>query len=224
MVEVELNTGAAMTLKTALLIYRSTHTSSECCITQHEYADGAIQPGKPIDLEAFIEELRGLHSPPRAQVAKPKDDTAGFIPAEDNLIAENSHFRVWWTPPQTRKLFIAGVPKTCWLPGLVWCGHRRSSLCYMWAVAGQKKPTLSTIVYHPKFGPTDGMNHIHADCRLCLGNMNPGTCTPAEWRTGFYDTSFKTADGLPSKPYEVRKAFKKIGPLVDALRKTNARD
>lgn len=214
--EVELNSPSPLDLKYALLVY--TNSSKEVAVTKNEIKEGQVQPGQPLDTNSFIEAFAEC----RPAASGHTNEETSFVWANPNLLCENSNWRVWWTPAQTRKLFIAGLPKKCWLPPLIWCGHRRQRTCFIWAFAGKKKPDGKTICYRPRFGPERG-NHVHIGCDICLGSMNPGRGTPDEWTTAFYDTSFKTADGLPSKPHAYLKTYKKIGTLASALAHLSSR-
>jgi len=205
--QIELSDSPDLILTRAILIYSA--SNKDAVATDHNVVGGAIQPGRPLDLTAFREELAGTRD------AGARDDASSFVFTADRYVAESRDFRVWWTPPAKVKLFIAGKPKHCWLPGMVWCAHRKHRRCYMWAFdSGTPKP--DTPLYHLRFGPLDGANHIHHDDQLCIGNGDPKGCTPADWEALFYDTSFKTKDGLPTKPYNVT-TLQKVGTLSECL-------
>lgn len=211
MVEVELLQRPPLKLEYALLVYEGDR--HEVAVTKNMIVEGAIQPGEPLDVESFIEGFSEKVSASGGGRASKGD----FVWSDQSLLAENSGWRIWWTPAQRRELFISGVPKRCWLPALIWAGHRRVRSCFLWSTTDKRRPTAKTICYRPRFGPVDGTNHIHADCSICLGTMNPGRFTPREWSTAFYDTNFKTADGLPLKPYALQKIHKKIGTLETCI-------
>lgn len=209
--EVE-QSNSTYSLRRALLIYSD--GSEESVVTEHPVVSGVIQPGKPVDLEAT---LRALPSE-KAKVASPIKWSAS-----PRLIAELPEYVVWWSPAKVRPVFIAGKPRKAWTPSLIWCAKRAAPTCYLFAFDGED-PTAATIVYHPAFGPEDAtMNHVHRDCRICVGTSKPGNFTPPEWERSFWDSNFKTDGGLKStKPYGIHKAFKKIGTLALALDRIQA--
>ncbi len=194
-----------MKLEMALLVYNSP-VADHRAITRHNIKDGEIQPGETIDLAAMRLLLEGGE--------EAKKDTFTWRSPYD--LAESATRRVWWTPAGVMSVFIAGKAKRVWFPNLIWCAHRSARSCYLWTFVGKKAPTKDTIVYRPAFGP-DVHNHIHKDSAICLGSMNPGRFTPKEWMAAFFDSNFKTDGNLPPHPYEIRKAFKKIGSLSSAL-------
>lgn len=211
MVEVELLQRSPLKLEYALLVYMADR--NEVAVTKNLIKDGAIQPGEPLDVESFIEGFSTkVSASSNGRVAK-----GDFVWSDPSLLAENSGWRVWWTPAQTRELFIAGTPKRCWLPALVWAGHRRARSCFLWSITDKRRPSAKTICYRPQFGPVGGTNHIHHNNEICLGTMDPGRFTPREWSSAFYDTNFKTTDGLPLRPYAIQKTHKKIGTLETCI-------
>ena len=200
-------------LRRALLIYSD--GSEESVVTEHPVVSGVIQPGKPVDLEAT---LRALSAPSeKAKAASPIKWSAS-----PRLVAEIPEYVVWWSPAKVRPVFIAGKPGKAWTPPLIWCAKRKAPTCYLFAFEGED-PTAETIVYQPAFGPTGGLNHVHADSRICVGTSRPGNFTPPEWERSFWDSNFKTDGGLKSiKPYAIHKTFKKIGTLELALDRIQA--
>ena len=205
------------TLRRALLIYSaSDRTGEDSVVTEHPVHGGVIHPGAPVDLEAT---LRALSSPSeKAKAASPIKWAAS-----PRLVAELPEYVVWWSPAKVRPVFIAGKPRKAWTPALIWCAMRKAPTCYLFAFEGDD-PTAATIVYHPAFGPEDAtMNHVHRDCRICVGTSKPGNFTPPEWERSFWDSNFKTDGGLKStKPYGIHKAFKNIGTLEVALDRIQA--
>jgi hypothetical protein len=132
-------------------------------------------------------------------------------PTTKNLIAESSEFRVWWTGPTTRKLFIKGKATNCWVPALVWCASKNRRRLFVWAFCPHANADrwADQIMYRPKLS-----HHVHGDGNVCLGNMNLPDYQPASWEAGFYDTSFQ--DSIPAKPYEIKNQAKH-GRLKDCL-------
>ena len=163
---------------------------------------GQIQPGRALDLDAFRENLAGMKAA--------SSTTAGFNYYQD-LIADSSEYRVWWTGPQKRTLFIGGKPKPCWLPALVWCGSKHSRRLFVWGFCHHANVNKwgDQILYRPKLS-----HHVHGDGNVCLGNMNLPDFLPSTWEAGFYDTSFQ--DSIPAKPYEIKEQAKH-GKLKDCL-------
>jgi len=215
--QVELSPTPDLRLTRAILIYSSSR--DDAAATDHNVVGGEIQPGRPLDLSAFRDELS------RMKDAGSRESSSSFVFTAARYIAESRDFRVWWTAPGKVRLFIAGKAKRCWLPAMVWCAHLKQRVCYMWGFDSgtvvtntklHEAPKTDTILYHLRFGPVDGTNHIHHDDQLCIGNGDPKGCTPAEWEAMFYDTSFKTKDGLPAKPYDV-KTLTEVGTLKDQL-------
>ena len=204
-------------LRRALLIYTDTNSSDlKAVVTEHPVNNGVIQPGKPVDLEATLRALSALSE--KAKAASPIKWAAS-----PRLLAELPEYVVWWSPAKVRPVFIAGKPRKAWTPPLIWCAMRKAPTCYLFAFEGED-PTAATIVYHPAFGPEDAtMNHVHRDCRICVGTSKPGNFTPPEWERSFWDSNFKTDGGLKStKPYGIHKAFTKIGTIETVLDRIQA--
>jgi PRTRC genetic system protein B len=194
----------------AIVIYRG---GDVVAATRHPVSPkGVIGVGEPIDVAGMQALLAG--KPDEVQVTT---SVSGFRWQTVNVIAESAAATVWWTAPGRRTVFIAGKPAKVWFPLLVWCGHRHKSVLYCWAARGSTAPTPRTVVYRPRFGPDDGMNHIFEDSAVCIGSMDRGRGTPADWTTAFFDSNFKTNGNLPYQPYAPEKRFKKIGPLASAL-------
>lgn len=224
-IEISLIQREPIRLKYALLIYGG---DDGVAITKNKVDEkGHIGIGEPIDAESFIEEFnRNLDksNPDLSDYGGSRRGAVGSVVwTTPTMLAENSQYRIWWTPAQTRQLFIAGKPKSCWIPTLVWVGHRRQHTLFMLATAGKLKPGPKTAVYRPQFGPVNSnQNHIHTNSEVCLGTMNPGSYTPKEWMDTFYDTNFKTADGLPPKPHDITKTYKRLGPFADVVGKLSS--
>lgn len=197
---------ATLKLQMALLIYSDDGHGDDRAITRHQIKDGHIQPGEAIDIAALRSLLDGEKTTSRES----------FSWRSPSVLADSATRLVWWTPPGVKQVFIASKAKRVWFPGLVWCGHRSARSLYLWAFRGKAAPTKDTVVYRPRFGP-DVQNHIHNNSAVCLGSMNPGRFRPEDWMTAFYDSNFKTDGNLPSKPYEIKTRFEKIGALSTAF-------
>lgn len=212
--EVVLDDAEELRLNCVLSVY-STDSSKDAkaIIVRHQvdYSGRVSGKGEPIDGEAVLWMLK--HSASGSRQAG-----TGFIPAFSRLLFEDQAWRVWHSPAQRRKLFIAGVPQLCWLPPMLWCGSKSRPTLYLWS-HNDKRPGMKTICYRPRYGPTDGLNHIHDNSQVCNGSMNPGSMFPADWEAAFYDSNFKTKDGLPSKPYKIHERHKRLGTLEQQLGK-----
>lgn len=217
--QIEVLDSKELALKCVLAIYQSGDSGT---VIRHEVdSSGTISSrGRVIDVGTTLEILSRAGKAPTSQ----REIHHQFSPAFDRLLLESPVWRVWYSKPHVHPLFIAGKPRKCWLPGLIWCGHRRERICYLWSYRGCRKPDLQTLCFRPRFGPLDGMNHIHSDSRICLGSMNPGAGNPKDWETAFYDSNFKTADGLPATPYDITNQHIKIGALEIALSRCKATD
>lgn len=207
--EIETAGQSDLQLQRALLIY-SADNGREVAITSHEYSDGHIQPGQPIEAAALLELLtKGVKSG--------KTLSMELSWADPQLLAENSIFTLWWTPPQFRNLFVrVGGEKPeaikSWLPGLVWLGSKVRDTLFIFAVAGTKRPNPNSVVYRPAYC------NVYGDCGVCIGTMKTGKRTITDWQTGFYDSSFVGRNHLTKKPYAVQKKFKKAGRLGQVIR------
>lgn len=190
--QIELSSTPDLTLTRALLIYSSSR--GDVAVTDHNVVGNQIQPGRPLDFDAFREYLAG-----GTGAGSPQQD--GFTYTHPHMIAESRGFRVWWTPACARHLFIKGKPTNCWLPPLIWCAGKSKNTLFVWGFQArgnglQGAPWGETLVHHPKLS-----HHVHPDGNVCLGNMNPGDRQPASWEAAFYDTAF--TDSIPSKHYAI---------------------
>ncbi len=221
---------ASLTLTTALLIYESSgrHYSSdsgEVVVTQHPIKDGTIQPGAPLDLSSFRKLLdRGGEATASRQSA----DYAWPFP---RLLAESKEHIVWWSPAQMQSVFIgredAKKPRVlrAWIPSLIWCASRTQTHCYLWAYDGAGTPSPSTSVYRPAFGPSGGLNHIHANSSVCVGSTKVDGHTPEAWERGFWSSRFKVPGNLKqTKPYACKEIFQALGSLTSVLPRSRAAD
>ena len=220
--QIEFSTVAPLTLSRALLIYES---GRDIAVTEHTVREGAIQPdGKPLDLAAFARQLAGTGSQQALEWV------------EEATLAVTGQFTVWWTPPQVKEVFVArdykksmrakdSALRKAWFPGFVWCGHRTKPLLYLWAFAGRRQPTPETLIYRPSYGPVGTLDHIfqHTPGSVCLGSTSGGDHTPAGWRKAWWDSLFKTARNLETKPYEVAKKFQRLGALADVAARVAAK-
>jgi PRTRC genetic system protein B len=219
---VEFDSDPTVRLTSALLIYKSgSYDDAETVVTQHDVKDGMIQPGAPLDLEAFRQLIDGKT---KAQ------SSGGWTWRFPRLLAENGEWVVWWSPAGVKSVFIGrdgskpGVHKA-WIPPLVWAASRSTPNCYLFAYDGDSSPTPQTDVYRPQFGPKGGLNHIHSDSRICVGNMKLNGFTPESWERAFWESRFKEPGNLiHTKPYAFKKAFTKIGSLTSALARCGSSD
>lgn len=218
---IEFSSDPSPHLTRALLIYESSafhEADREIIVTQHEVKSGVIQPGDSLDLDAFRKLIEKGGGGP---IKKDRGEWSWPFP---RMLAENDTWRVWWSPSGMRSVFIgydSAKPKVqhAWIPPLVWAAHRTAPSCYLFAYNGDTAPTPRTDVYRPAFGPRDeGLNHVHSDCRICVGNMKLDGHTPEAWERGFWNSRFKVPGNLKhTEPYGCEKVFKKIGPLESAL-------
>lgn len=200
---IELSSVPDLKLSRAILIYSS--SKSEAVATDHDVVEGLIQAGRPLDLEAFRARLGEVTA---ATTVRPAKQPGAFTPIHPGLYAESPSWRVWSTPANYRSLFIKGKRKRCWLPPLVWCGHKHKRMLFIWA-SGPGALTSKTQLYRGRLS-----HHVHQDGNVCLGSMNPGNFQPSSWEAAFYETSF--ADLIPGKPYEI-STLPKIGTLQSRL-------
>lgn len=204
----EIGSEPDLTLTRALLIYSS--SNERMLIMDHNVQQKKIQAGRPLDLEAFKIEL--------AKCVPENSDTSssGFI-ATQRMLFENHSYRVWWTPAEFRKIFVRGKAKRCWLPSLVWFGHKsRRHLC-IYSFVGDTEPSVNTLLY------VTNMSNTYQDGSLCLGSANPGGYSIREWQSAFYDSSFEYKDKIRTKRYDVQKEDIKIGSLQLLLSRFQAR-
>lgn len=209
--EVEFSTASPLQLRRALLIYES---GSDVAVTEHTVTNGNIQPdGKPLDLAAFARLLSGVST------------KSALEWVDSSTLAITSQWLLWWTPPQFKEVFVAkdyeknmkhGGLRRSWFPGFVWCGHRSRPSLYLWAFAGKQKPTESTVLYRPSYGPEGALDHIfqHTKGSVCLGSSSGGDHTVAGWQRSWWDSLFKTPRNLDSKPYDISKRFTRLGTLA----------
>jgi hypothetical protein len=102
MPQVEIHGDPSLHLTTALLIYEQAHSygaASAPIVTQHPIKNGQIQPGQPLDLDAFKKLLEGGDE---KQLAVRGDWSWQF----PRMLAEHPEFRMWWSPAAMKNVFI----------------------------------------------------------------------------------------------------------------------
>jgi hypothetical protein len=199
----------SMGLRHALLVYEGgKHTAITC----HQVSDGVIQPGKPLDLPSF----RRLID----QDVETKTDLAWQHP---RLLAQHPAWHVWWTPAGMHEVFIDGKMARYWFPTLVWAGHRSQQSLFLWATP-DATPTTNSKAYRLRLGPEE-QNHIHQDCGVCIGSMDPKSQSPVDWEKAFWESSFKTNGGMSAKPYalKAKAKVKQVGTISSEVSRVVAR-
>lgn len=219
---VELYESQPLKLTSALLIYEEANSykdkNSAVVVTRHPIVDGQIQPGEPLDLRSFRKLLDG-----DADTAA--NATAGWEWRFPRMVAESAQRIAWWSPPRIHDIYVGndGAKRTrtlkAWVPALLWVASRTTPICRLYAYDGEQAPNQGTDVYHPRFGPDDGANHIHADCSICVGSMILADYSPDSWERGFWSSRFKVPGrNLQSTtPYAPSKVFKKVGTAESVL-------
>lgn len=170
-------TGEVFELNRAVLFYKTSHYSGGSFATVHDVVKGKIQPGEAIDMKAY-----------RAMLDSGKS-RAPIDWVHPGTIAQGPGFVAWWVPPKERVVFFGGDSKReaqkerLPFPAMLFVAgtSRRSLFCFI-----SKAETLSL---DSPVCPSR-MSNTYADGGVCLGSMNVGRLTPADWEAGFFSSAF----------------------------------
>lgn len=177
------------TLKSALLVYHSTHGDVHVSSHGIQRAPGSgpqIGAGKPLGQKEIDRILAALASKAR------RAGVRGWVDA--NLLYFSPHLLAWWRPAapacvffdkppgKKSKLSAGSTPQ----PALVFAV--REGRWYVWAVTGNDRPTPGTLLHQAPYYNVDD------DGRICTGNAElPATLAPATipgFERAFFDSRF----------------------------------
>lgn len=175
---------AHYSLNQALLVYKAPRGETYLTLHRAGALNGraTLGPGQP----ATQALLRGL-----ADACGAAGGLAGWIAPTLLFIAPGTI--AWWRPPQPATLFFShqkGGAKNfsdrAPQPGLVFLVREKK--WFVWALAGNVRPTPTTALYHaPHF-------NVWADGRICVGNVElPKQLTPdmaAAYERAYFDSRF----------------------------------
>jgi len=140
----------------------------------------------------------------------PKTSTFNLIP--DNLLAiePNTKTMLWWTPATTRYLRFAKELKIpsgkATIPAMLFCVKNRTM--YSWALAENKKPTLTTQLYHAPFP------NVYDGGNICTGDIPlPTDVTIAsikDWEKVYFNSDFTYELLATTKELTGRQLWTKI--------------
>ena len=185
------------TLRHALLIYGGS-SRSESVVTQHPVKQGVIQPGTPIDLEAYLGTLR---SP---------DVSSGRINwTHPHQLASGPGWLCWWRPAARTPVYVSGKPRRACIPPLLFVAGSRPRV---WVLGKNLRPTSTSALY------LTGYANSYDDGGVCQGSGHrPTRLDPREWEDAFFASSFTSPANLLTHRYVLPKDLKKAGTLATCL-------